>query len=118
MAEDEPAEAPKLPPDERFDSLDERLQRAQMAEAQRTRKRQPDPNYRLGQLVLSHLVGAPAGGFIIGLVLDRWLGTEPWLMLMGLFLGFAAGFVDVIRISKTPPGDGSGTGSQEEQGGR
>ncbi len=114
MAEDEDGEDPKLPPDRRFDSLDERLHRAQAAEAKRTRRREPDRNYRIGQLVLGHLVGAPAGGFIIGFVLDRWLGTKPWLMLAGLFLGFMAGFVDVVPISKTPPGPGSGSGSQED----
>jgi ATP synthase protein I len=114
MAEDEDGEDPKLPPDRRFDSLDERLHRAQAEEAKRTRRLEPDRNYRIGQLVLSHLVGAPAGGFIIGFVLDRWLGTKPWLMLAGLFLGFVAGFVDVVRISKTPPGPSSGSGSQED----
>ena len=104
MAEDETGEAPKLPPDARLDSLEERLKRAQMAEAERTGQTKHDPNYRVGQLVLSHLVGAPAGGFLIGFVLDKWLGTKPWLMLIMLFLGFAAGVINVLRISKTPPG--------------
>jgi ATP synthase protein I len=103
MAEDETGEVPKLPPDARLDSLEERLKRAQMAEAERTRKKEPDANYRVGQLVLSHLVGAPAGGFLIGFALDKWLGTKPWLMLIMLFLGFAAGIFNVLRISKTPP---------------
>jgi ATP synthase protein I len=106
MAEDETEEAPKLPPDARLESLDRRLDQAQQAEAQRTRKKQPDSSYRVGQLVLSHLVGAPAGGFLIGFVLDRWLGTKPWLMLVMLFLGFAAGVFNVIRISNSPPGAG------------
>ena len=108
MAEDETGEVPKLPPDARLDSLEERLKRAQMAEAERTRKKEPDANYRTGQLVLSHLVGAPAGGFLIGFVLDKWLGTKPWLMLIMLFLGFAAGVFNVLRISRTPPGAGPG----------
>jgi len=77
MAEDETEEAPKLPPDARLESLDRRLDKMQQAEAKRTAKREPDSSYRTGQLVLSHLVGAPAGGFIIGLLLDRWLGTQP-----------------------------------------
>jgi ATP synthase protein I len=108
MAQDEPEEAPKLPPDERLESLDERLERLQQAEAKRTQKRQGDPSYRAGQLVLSHLVGAPLGGGIVGWLLDRWLGTKPWLMLVMLFLGFAAGVFNVMRISNQPPGNGSG----------
>lgn len=108
MEVDEPEEAPKLPPDARLGSLEERLERLQQAEAKRTGPRVPDASYRTGQLVLSHLVGAPAGGFIIGFVLDKWLGTKPWLMLLMLFLGFAVGVWNVIRISSNPSGRGPG----------
>jgi ATP synthase protein I len=99
MAEDETDEVPKLPPDARLESLDERLDRMQQAEAKRTAKRQPDANYQTGQLVLSQLVGCPLGGGIVGWLLDRWFGTAPWLMLVMLFLGFAVGVWNVIRIS-------------------
>jgi ATP synthase protein I len=99
MAEDEIGERSKLPPDARLESLDERLDRMQQAEAKRTAKRQPDVNYQAGQLVLSQLVGCPLGGGIVGWLLDRWLGTKPWLMLVMLFLGFAVGIWNVIRIS-------------------
>jgi ATP synthase protein I len=99
MAEDETGEVPKLPPDARLGSLDERLDRMQQAEAKRTAKRQPDQSYQAGQLVLSQLVGCPLGGGIVGWLLDHWLGTKPWLMLVMLFLGFAVGIWNVIRIS-------------------
>ena len=104
MAEDETGEVPKLPPDARLESLDERLDRLQQEEAKRTAKRQPDASYQAGQLVLSNLIGAPAGGFIIGFVLDKWLGTQPWLLLIMLFLGFVGGFMNVMRISKSSTG--------------
>jgi ATP synthase protein I len=99
MAEDDTGKVPKLPPDARLGSLDERLDRLQKAEAKRTAKRQPDVNYQAGQLVLSQLVGCPLGGGIVGWLLDYWLGTRPWLMLVMLFLGFAVGIWNVIRIS-------------------
>lgn len=105
MAENESDEVPKLPPDARLESLDERLDRLQQAEAKRTRVRAPDASYRAGQLVLSHLIGAPAGGFIIGFLLDKWWGTKPWAMLVMLFAGFAVGVMNVMRISRTPPGN-------------
>ena len=108
MAEDETEEAPKLPPDARLESLEKRLERLQQAEAKRTARRQPDPNYQAGQLVLSQLVGAPLGGGIIGWLLDRWLGTKPWLMLVMLFLGFAVGIWNVIRISNAASGKAPG----------
>ena len=35
-------------------------------------------------------------GWVIGALLDRWLHTT-WLYLVGLILGIAAGFVELIR---------------------
>ena len=43
------------------------------------------------------LFAAVAGGLIIGWLLDRWLGTQPWLLVVGLVLGSAAGFYELIR---------------------
>ena len=107
MATDETEEDSKLPPDARLDSLEQRLERAQQAEARRTRKAQPNPTTRIWQRMFSHLVGAPAGGAIIGWGLDSLFGTFPTLFLLMLFVGFGVGVVNVMRISKTPPGAGS-----------
>ena len=107
MAAEETQEDPKLPPDARLDSLEQRLERAQQAEARRTRKAQPNPTTRIWQRMFSHLVGAPAGGAIIGWGLDSLFGTFPTLFLVMLFVGFGVGVVNVMRISKTPPGAGS-----------
>ena len=106
MATDETEDA-KLPPDARLDSLEQRLERAQQVEAKRTHKAEPDPNTRIWQLMFGHLVGAPAGGGIIGWGLDSLFGTFPAFFLTMLFLGFGVGVVNVMRISKTPPGAGS-----------
>jgi ATP synthase protein I len=43
-------------------------------------------------LVISTVLGL-WGGY----VLDRWLGSAPWLMLVGLLLGIASGFVNLFR---------------------
>jgi len=104
MATDETDEDPKLPPDARLDSLEERLERAQAVEAKRTHKAQYDPTGRIWQLMFGHLVGAPAGGGIIGWGLDTLFGTFPTFFLLMLFVGFGVGVVNVMRISKTPPG--------------
>lgn len=34
---------------------------------------------------------------LIGFYMDRWLGTEPWLMLLWLAFGLVAGFRGVFR---------------------
>ena len=44
-------------------------------------------------------VGVGAGGFI-GWVLDRQLGTGPWLLVLCIMLGFAAGLLNVIRAAQ------------------
>ena len=51
--------------------------------------------------MFSHLIGAPAGGGIIGWGLDTLFETFPVFFLLMLFLGFGVGVVNVLRISKT-----------------
>ncbi len=105
MAESEPGQAPKLPEDARLASLDERLRQAQADEAVRTgQTRKPaDRNEQLGNRVLSYLIGGLAGGALIGWVLDRMLGTSPWLLISLLVLGTAGGFWNIIKISTQRP---------------
>jgi ATP synthase protein I len=38
-------------------------------------------------------------GLIAGWLMDRWLGTRPWLLVAGIVLGAVAGFYQFIRIS-------------------
>lgn len=33
-----------------------------------------------------------------GWMLDRWLGTSPWLLIAGILLGSAVGFYEFIAI--------------------
>jgi ATP synthase protein I len=35
---------------------------------------------------------------LVGWVLDRWLGTSPWLIVAGIVLGSVAGFMQFIRL--------------------
>ncbi|WP_375205331.1 AtpZ/AtpI family protein [Hyphococcus sp.] len=39
-------------------------------------------------------------GCLIGLGLDRWLGTSPLFLLVGIGVGFAAGVLNVARAMK------------------
>jgi ATP synthase protein I len=111
MAEDEIEEGAKLPPDARLKSLDERLDRMQQEEAAKTRKTQVDPNMRIAQVVIGYLIGGPLGGGLLGWGLDSLFGTKPWLTLVMLFLGFGVGIMNVVRMSKIPPSQGTGTKS-------
>jgi ATP synthase protein I len=107
MAEDETEEVPKLPPDARLESLDERLERLQQAEAKRTGRVQPNPSDKLWQQLFGHLIGAPVGGAAIGWGLDSLFKTFPTFFLLMLFFGFGVGVRNIMRLSKTrtPPGN-------------
>ncbi|HKV34023.1 MAG TPA: AtpZ/AtpI family protein [Pyrinomonadaceae bacterium] len=35
----------------------------------------------------------------VGYLLDRWLGTEPWLLVVGIVLGSAVGLFEFVRLS-------------------
>lgn len=100
MAEREPGLDP-LAEDARLSSLDERLARAKTDEAIRTGEAQDGSgaSYRLGNRVLAELIGGMVGGALVGWVLDRFLDTSPWFLLGLLFLGIAAAFRNIIRIS-------------------
>ena len=47
-------------------------------------------------MVLATLIGL-AGGYYA----DRWLGTSPWLLLLGLGFGIAAAFVILFRSARS-----------------
>ena len=46
------------------------------------------------------LVFATVIGLFIGLKLDKWLGTSPWLTAVFLFIGIAAGFRNLFVYAK------------------
>lgn len=39
-------------------------------------------------------------GVAIGIALDRWLGTSPWLMILFFIFGVAAGFTNLMKDLK------------------
>ena len=70
--------------------------KAQSAEADAARSRAMGMGFSIAaQLVAGVLVGA-----VMGYYLDRWLGTAPWLMVLFLMFGFAAGLMNVIRTAR------------------
>ena len=88
--------------DSRLTSLEERLDRAEAVEAQRTAvaaSPETDANYRLGNRVLAELLGGIGGGALVGWVIDRFAGTAPWGLLIVLFLGIVVAFRNIFRIA-------------------
>lgn len=53
----------------------------------------PGVGLQLGtELIVTTLVGS-----VMGYALDKFLGTSPWLLAMGVFFGAAAGCLNVYR---------------------
>jgi len=79
----------------------------------------------LGFRIGLELVVAVVVGLGIGWAIDRVLGTKPWVMILFLFLGFAAGLLNVFRAVRglgmefgyrTPPqGDRAPADEEEEE---
>ena len=38
-------------------------------------------------------------GFLVGYVLDRWLGSSPVFTIVFFFVGVAAGIVNVVKVA-------------------
>ena len=52
-------------------------------------------------------------GSLLGLGLDTFFGTKPFLLLVGIFLGFAAGVLNVSRALKASASDASDSGNNQ-----
>lgn len=75
------------------------------AEAREKAGPEPDEQARgaaMGQAMkisVELVVGIAVGGFI-GKVLDDQFGTKPWLLIVFLMLGFAAGLANIVRTAR------------------
>ena len=92
------------PPEQDLEKLDSRLRDARARShgpaSKKNDQNQPPQNalglaFRVGV----ELVSAVAIGLGIGWLLDQWLDTRPWLMLVFIFLGGAAGILNVYRMA-------------------
>ncbi|WP_257348085.1 AtpZ/AtpI family protein [Pseudalkalibacillus decolorationis] len=64
----------------------------------RTGKRSPFHSMALMSGILSQLVGSILVGIFGGMWLDRTIGTAPLFLIIGLFIGLAAGVYGMIKL--------------------
>jgi ATP synthase protein I len=90
-----------------MDQTPEELGR-KIREAQEKQARQEGKNLADGSLqakeggasalrVATDLVAALFVGGLLGYGIDHWLGTKPWGMVVFLFVGFGAGFMNLYK---------------------
>lgn len=39
-------------------------------------------------------------GFVLGYLADRWLGTDPWLVIVGIVAGSVSGFYQMAAFAR------------------
>lgn len=59
-----------------------------------------DNKLGVGMRIAVELVAGVVAGAFIGLMADRWLGTKPWLLIVGFMLGCGAAFLNVYRVAQ------------------
>lgn len=104
-------------PHQDLENLDQRLRQARGKEPEPetgggTGNLPPGNALGLALRVGVELVSALAIGLAIGWLLDAWLGTRPWLMLVFILLGGAAGILNVYRMAR---GFGYAVGYQQDK---
>ncbi len=80
-------------------------------------QRPPDDSRELGiYLTLAQVGVEMVAPMIVGLIVDHYAGTSPWLTVAGLILGFVGGLSHIVlltkkqdaaRRKKDKPGDGA-----------
>jgi ATP synthase protein I len=92
---------------QRLDALGDKLAEAQGRHQPAPGLQPPGHGAALGQALRlgAELVAGVAVGGFIGWALDRFLGTAPFLMVVFLGLGAAAGIMNVVRTAKRTQAD-------------
>jgi ATP synthase protein I len=92
---------------QRLDALEGKLATAQGRRGTPAPEEPEGRGKAMGQalkLATEMVAGVAVGGFI-GWALDRLFGTAPFLMVVFLFLGAAAGIMNVVRTAKSMQGE-------------
>lgn len=85
------------------DDFDKRLAAARERHVSKTRPRKSAASMSgaaVGLRIAVEMVAAIAVGVAIGFVLDDWLGTKPWLLILFCMLGFGAALLNVMRTAR------------------
>jgi ATP synthase protein I len=80
--------------------LNEARARQGLDRAERGKAGLPGGSYGVGFRAGVEVFSALLVGVVAGLLLDRWLGTWPWLFLVMFVMGSAAGVLNVFRLFK------------------
>ena len=113
----------------RSESLEARRQRLD-AELLARRKVEPEAGanreagkgYALAVKLSSEFIAGVVVGVLLGYVIDRFMGTSPWGLIVFLLLGFCAGVLNVLRstgaVAQPGPAGRNQAGARGEDDGK
>lgn len=87
----------KPPPS--LEELDERLARARGLRNQDEARASRTGTIGQALRLATEMASALAVGGVLGWFLDKWLGTRPWMLLLFLVFGLAAGTLNAYRTA-------------------
>ncbi|MEO0633792.1 MAG: AtpZ/AtpI family protein [Pseudomonadota bacterium] len=85
---------------DRLQALQAKIDAAKDSQAPKPSAPDPHSQAQLAWRMVIELVAGLGIGFGIGYGLDVLLGTTPWLMIIFIFLGLAAGIQTMMRSAK------------------
>ena len=89
-----------LPPSTGAGKLDARIRRARDAQNGKTAKGSAPMGLGWAMRLTTEMFAALIVGGGLGWLADEWLGTRPWLMLVFLLVGCAAGMLNAYRVAR------------------
>jgi len=90
----------ELPSSTGVGKLDARIKRARDAQNGKISKGRAPVGLGWAMRLTTEMFAALVVGGVLGWLLDEWLGTRPWLMLVFLLVGCAAGMLNVYRVAR------------------
>lgn len=84
-----------------LDDLNTRVNAAREAsEPKKPRGLNEATSYGIATRLVAELVAGLLVGVFVGWYLDQYFGTKPWLMIIMIMIGAAAGITNVMRAAK------------------
>lgn len=84
-----------------LDELNTRLDKARAAnEPKKSSGLNEGTTYGIATRLVAELVAGLLVGVFVGWYLDRLFDTKPWLMILLIMIGAAAGIINVMRAAK------------------